>query len=304
MINEYALDPALIFEAAKDRRTFKQLISSFGVGTPRIVSIFPKLKSSKWEGYIRKYTPSDLTDLDHTRADELIGYLKENRIQRVGFSLDEGDWLHNVTVENMRLAFDVIFTNQDTTLDAALSIEQTYDIESIWDHKTQLMPPRTIEDLSTAINGLLRCSKHLVIVDPYAYKTDVITSIVGFIRAAFTKRIVESELIVQVYFDGTKTNAATADYLFEEIKKNLSDEISNKVHLHIFSLAERNNSEKLHNRYVMSELGGVQFGIGTDIGKEFHTDDLVLMNKDTYEKRWEQYIEGSTFIVKEEKLSK
>lgn len=45
----------------------------------------------------------------------------------------------------------------------------------------------------------------------------------------------------------------------------------------------------LHNRYILTDLGGVAFGIGLDDGKKGETDDITLMNRDLYELRWSQY---------------
>jgi hypothetical protein len=48
--------------------------------------------------------------------------------------------------------------------------------------------------------------------------------------------------------------------------------------------------DRLHNRYVLTDLGGVTLGIGLDAGNEGETDDLVLLSRAQYTHRWSQYV--------------
>ena len=47
-------------------------------------------------------------------------------------------------------------------------------------------------------------------------------------------------------------------------------------------LSEKPRGEKLHNRYILTDLGGVFFGIGLDDGDEGATDDVTLLDRDPY----------------------
>jgi hypothetical protein len=54
-------------------------------------------------------------------------------------------------------------------------------------------------------------------------------------------------------------------------------------------LGQKTGGEKLHNRYILTDLGGVAFGVGLDEGDDGETDDLTLMDRALYELRWSQY---------------
>lgn len=54
------------------------------------------------------------------------------------------------------------------------------------------------------------------------------------------------------------------------------------------SLTERQHGEKLHNRYILTELGGVGFPAGLD-EKPRATDDPWLLTREQHEVRWSQY---------------
>jgi hypothetical protein len=53
---------------------------------------------------------------------------------------------------------------------------------------------------------------------------------------------------------------------------------------------QKSGGEKLHNRYVLTDLGGVALGMGLDTGDTGETDDLLLLPRAQYEHRWSQYV--------------
>ena len=52
---------------------------------------------------------------------------------------------------------------------------------------------------------------------------------------------------------------------------------------------ERPGGEKLHNRYILTDIGGVDFGTGLDEGDAGQTDDIKLLGKERFKIRWQQY---------------
>ena len=47
--------------------------------------------------------------------------------------------------------------------------------------------------------------------------------------------------------------------------------------------------EKFHNRYILTDHGGVMLGTGLDEVSVEETDDIHLMNPEQYEKRKKQF---------------
>ena len=52
---------------------------------------------------------------------------------------------------------------------------------------------------------------------------------------------------------------------------------------------EKPGGEKLHNRYILTDIGGVDFGTGLDEGDAGQTDDIKLLGKERFKIRWQQY---------------
>ena len=51
----------------------------------------------------------------------------------------------------------------------------------------------------------------------------------------------------------------------------------------------RPGGDKLHNRYILTDVGGVQFGAGLDEGDQGATDDVTIIDDDTYRRRMVDY---------------
>jgi Regulator of RNA terminal phosphate cyclase/Sigma-54 interaction domain/CRISPR-associated protein (Cas_Csm6) len=52
---------------------------------------------------------------------------------------------------------------------------------------------------------------------------------------------------------------------------------------------QREGGEKLHNRYILTDIGGVSFAVGLDDGDDGETDEVTLLEEKTYKFRWMQY---------------
>ena len=53
---------------------------------------------------------------------------------------------------------------------------------------------------------------------------------------------------------------------------------------------------KLHNRYVLTEVGGiaVQTGLDRSPPRSSHTDDLTVLSKEQHKARWAEYSASSS----------
>jgi hypothetical protein len=58
-------------------------------------------------------------------------------------------------------------------------------------------------------------------------------------------------------------------------------------------------AEVIHNRFVLTDRGGVKFGIGLDDdnGKDGQTDDVDLLSQESFDLRWRQYALMQAFDV-------
>lgn len=290
MIKEYAIDPEIIFEIAQDRKTFRQVIQAFGVGRPRIASTFPKQNSRKWMSFCRQFTPTDIKPIAGAMAEELIIAFKEACVHRGGVSSSgKEQWPEDVVAENQRLPFDAVLSNRELDLKNLLTLDQIDDEGSLWECEEQFQPQRTEEGLCSVVGNLLACSKKIVVVEPYARNNRAIVSICAFIQTAFRNRRPSEPLQFEVLYRDDEGGKRVADFILDEVSRRLG-RIEYQFELTVKGLIEYPRGEAIHNRYILTELGGVSFGYGTDVGEEFHTDDVILLHKEMWQRRWGQYV--------------
>jgi hypothetical protein len=290
MIYEYALDPLLFFDWAKSKRDYSHYIRLFGVGTPRFLSSFPKNKPAKWRSYVLSNAPENLSEVERLRVVELLLALSDKRVEREGYSFVDGKWIDGAVAEHTRVPFEGIFAKEKPAnpVAACFTADDTHGGSyDVWDKKHMLTPARTANALADAVANLLRLSQQIVIVDPYGYKGSAIKSFDAFIQRMMINRVGAAKPQLTILFDGSK---ARESFVYEKLVQHTQG-----FDLHVMGIKEKPDGEKLHNRYILTELGGVSFGIGTDEGEAHHTDDLVLLDCETYLKRWDQYVVNSVF---------
>ena len=86
---------------------------------------------------------------------------------------------------------------------------------------------------------------------------------------------------------------------FQDEAKAMASRLPACITVEFARWRQRNGGDLLHNRYVLTDLGGVTLGVGLDVGKQGETDDLLLLPHDQYVRRREQYAtsDGSFELV-------
>jgi hypothetical protein len=296
MIYEFALEPSVLYAAAKNKRNYIDFIKLFSIGAPRVISNFPRFQKIKKE--ILSNLPAEPWGQEQQRLIEIIQFLQDlNRVQR-SFSYDGNyDWKTNVITENGRVAFDHILTlEHDPDLDS-VTLETLFEVQSTY--PTQLLVDRAADAMAHAIGNMLRLSTRIVFVDPYfGSNSSKWKPFIRFIEQALANRPTE-KLSIEVVYGFDKKSAHPAQVLFNKLRDEHSD-ILKCCAVSFKGVREKKEGEKLHNRYVLSNIGGVSFGVGLDEGDENEQDDVVLLNEDLFSCRWEQYATLNAFDLAEQ----
>ena len=67
-----------------------------------------------------------------------------------------------------------------------------------------------------------------------------------------------------------------------ECQQRLPGIVSEGIQVHIIRWREKDGGEKLHNRPILTDIGGVSFGAGLDDGADGETDEVMLLEDKTY----------------------
>lgn len=287
MIHEYALEPELVATWAnrQDCRYFRE---KFGPGQPRIVSRYPK----RWKRLVWDAFRSE-NDIEKKLMEELLARMSERMVRRRNCVWEsESTWLGNAQREHERAPFRAILARANPTDHASTLIaEGLGDSTPLWAAPRGVTIARSASEMAAVVAAMLRIAEIVIFVDPYFRpgRVENRRPLGAFLRAVVDGRAVEGPPRVEVHTSLDREGAPEVDFFHNECLERLPGCIPGGMRLAILRLSQRSGGERLHNRYILTEVGGVVFSAGLDDGADGETDDVTLMDRAQYELRWSQH---------------
>lgn len=300
MIHEYAIEPSVLLEWADDTRDYAEFFREYGLGTPRVLSSFPQSKWRKLRSYLLEKTPANDQSLQSQRYIEMIKSLGECIAEREVQPLGDSQWQDYVKVVHNLLPFDVILSSTLISVENNITPETMYDLESVWNHQNQMSISRTTEGLNLALSGFVRLTtKNVILIDPYGATDEGLKEIKSLINQLDFNRVNHRNPSVILYYknkhDGRDAVVVRNDLLEDTNVEQAGGELK------VFCLEVIPENDVFHNRCILTEHGGIMWGHGLTVtGNEAHTDDVALMGKDIYDKKWRQFVENNVFDIASE----
>lgn len=298
MLYEYALDPELVVDVAEDRKDFRLLLRGFEAGEPRVISDFPSFKVFKKR--IESCAQArGLKGTAETRLDELLSFIKLSpKVRRDHeYSKDDPDWTGKITLESARVAFDTVLVKDKATLDLMprIDIDDCYtgDCEH-WDRVSRIELQRDAAAIAQAFGNMLRLATHVCIIDPYiGTRADKWNPFIAMLEAAVAGRV-SSNLDVTVYFKPS-AKVTTAAEMKKQFERENAKNLSAISKLQFLGIEQKTGHQRFHNRYILTDIGGVFMGDGLEEGTGNETDDVSILSREQYAQRWRQYTKPGTF---------
>ena len=284
MIYEYALEPELVATWA-DRAVGRYFLGKFGLGQPRVVSRYPK----RWRRLVWEAFKSD-NEVERARMTELLNRLSQTMVQRRDGSWSPGAaWLQNAEDEDARVPFHAILATTNPRGHAKVLVpDETVDAAPLWAVPRGCIVPRTATAMAAAVASMLRIADVLVFVDPHFGPENGRhrRSLKQFLRLVLDARPGEAPRRVEVHSSADKSTMA---FFRGACSQQLPRCIPRGMRVEMVRLRQREGGERLHNRYILTDVGGVTFEGGLDDGNPGETDDIQLLDRAPYEVRWQQY---------------
>lgn len=283
---------------ASNQRDYAEFLREYGLGTPRIVSSFPKKKKSKLRSYfIDRGTSSADDPLKVRRYIDLVERLIESMIVRDVQDNLTPVWSDAAVWENNRIPFGVVLSSSQVKTQNNITPVTMYSTDSIWNHKRQVSFERTNDGLYRVISNLIRFSiSKIVIVDPYGDSAAAIGFIQFMLQSLTNNRLSTVYPCILIFYKNG-SGSPNANYVKELIVRGLRG-VTVSLPLEVFELKEASGSDVFHNRCILSEHGGIMIGHGFGVsGDVTHTDEATLMTEEVYQKKWQQFVEQRCFEV-------
>ena len=312
MIHEYALEPELVASWHERKRAiffakeFGSAHNKFDTG--RVVSRYPEhWEDLVWEAF--KTTFGDkVTHNDRRRLDSMLSHLRERMVKRPECIWDGGkDWLTNAETAHRDRPFHAILARKNPRQNTNVMCEGDVwdDKAEHWNAPSTIIVQRYANKMAECVAPMLRCATKVLFVDPY-FRANEETSeerfrkpLAEFLRTIGTRA---SQITIELHTaDRDKVRS------WEEFQKECEDHLPDVVPTGVTITVHRwkNNVERLHNRYILTDIGGVLFGTGLDEGRPGTTDDVVRLNRNAYSQRFQDYagqtlafdLDGEVFSV-------
>ena len=149
MLHEYAVEPELVATWC-DRASGRYFLDKFGLGSPRIMSRYPRKhwKRLVWEAW--KNSSHD--DSERKRMEELIQRLSEDMVTRRNAVWNpDGTWFGNVLDEHRRIPFHAILVRSNARAHPNILVADEVDERTaLWSmpHETVPRTPKRLLELS------------------------------------------------------------------------------------------------------------------------------------------------------------
>jgi len=292
MLKEYAVDP----DCLSDWQTFRYLIENFGVPQGRLIAAFP----SKW----LKIVYGACSSFSFQQKQKL--QLELNRIKKCGFSRTSRpydgnlEWLENALTQHNNNPFHAIISERNDINHQVLAASEITEIDPLWGIQRTMVVPRNAESMAAAVCTLLAASKHIVLIDPHFGPENIRhrRPLQAFLQAAAQNRsgrMPEIEVHTQI--------KSSKEFFRDECQNKLTQLIPTDLTVRFVRWTVKPDGQPLHNRYILTDLGGVSFqhGLDDDQNRAGATDDIALLDRDSYEQRWDEYVgENPAFDLLEE----
>lgn len=280
MLKEFALQPSLL----SDWPTCRFLLDKFGYGRGRVISRYPK----QWTRLAYE-SLSDDRPMEKKRIEVALTRLKAALYPRYYEWDAEKAWLNNAVEEHGKRPFCAIVSNDNANGHEAVIREEDLDEddEPRWKADSQRRIPRTAVDMAACAEVLLRHAKVILFVDRN-FNPEVVRfrrPLEAFLRVAASRQ--PGIPIQRIEIHTGHTSAGVKPHFDAQCRRYLPGIIPRGLKVRMV----RWDHAYLHNRFVLTECGGLKFGIGLDdqAGGNLSHDLVDLLEPDPYEGTWKEY---------------
>lgn len=282
MFFEYAVDPAVLSDWNAVRYFLDALVPSRG----RFIARYPKhWKRLVWNNVAGR------PDYEKKQIELRLRGLEERYFaSREGAPYDGGrPWLDNAIGEDGRAPFRAIVAagaGGERVLDAA----RLDDTVSLWRVESGALVARDEAAIVAALELLLRVSRRIVLVDPYFRpdRREAVRVLDALCRAAGTGKVIEVHARLGHERDPTHEHFSSG--CCGALERSLPE--GTQVTVHTWS--QRRGGPRLHNRYLLTDVAGVQFGDSVSGGEAGEQDHLATLPDASRAELWAQYVEPGT----------
>ena len=284
MIYEYAVEPAMLLDA----ECGEFLASNFGIPRARLVSGFPDY----WESLVHT-AMAEARPVAKLRIMEALSRLAARMMPRRNGWDDNDDrpWLEKAEDEHGARPFRAILaTDNPRRLKHVLLRPALHEGTDLWNVDSQGSVLRTAGEMVACASMLLNCAREVYFVDPHFGPEEARfrRPFEGFLEVVANRTNGLPLTGVELHIE----EKATAAFIKAECEGRFRDCVPRGLKVRVVRWKAH---KEFHNRYILTDRGGMYFGIGLDEGDG--KDDVSLLSDKSYRERREQFQRSTSSFV-------
>lgn len=272
MIHEFAIDPA-IFDTYQ---TFHRFMDQIGFRYGRMISLLP----ADWEEMVKSVCSETEPRKRKSIEDRLIEMKRhKKRFYLPGRLYDAGrSWFENAEAQHGAQPFRAIVTSRNPgALSYVLTADHVNNTDDLWNVPDQLLVRRNAEDMAQCLALFLRSSSRIIFIDTYFDPADP-----AFYRPLehFLVQAMNGSNITRVEYHTVRRSSRND---FEKgCRDNLPQRIPCRVPVRFVRWDQRHPGKDFHDRFILTDIGGISFGQGLSEGGPRKVVQLHLLNENLH----------------------
>jgi hypothetical protein len=297
MLVEHLVEPEFLVSVANSRRNYKDFMREFSRQSPRVIGKLQKFSDFRTKTLL--FQCDQATEDEHTMLLEILNFIEEKcLVDRNSIIDDTRSFFENCVVAHQQCPSHVFCLNEkivENVEGIKLFFSEDFN-DGIQTIANQKLVQKDLIKMAEVAADFLRLSSNINFVDPYfSHRRNMLLPMLTFLKLCSANSPVDNKTITILVKDRPAQPAA--QYLLDAITKHVEFSASGIKSLSIKTLLEKPNGEAFHNRYMISDLGALLWGIGLDERHSEVNDDVVMLNEELFTKRYEQYSELRAFDV-------
>ena len=294
MIYEYAIDPQC------DHNTLWCALSQFGIHRGRVLCECP----ADWREQLKKAIHAAACD-DYIEQKILVARFEQLLdegwlIKRPVSAYDDSKptWIERIRPEHVRQRFRGLICDGPKKLNCILTKYDLQDSNQYWYADPTPLVPLTADDIAQAFAPLGKISTDLLIIDPYfGEDPHSFESIPAIIEASNCEQTPLQRVEIHTVHATNRIKRKEVSDIRNSIGHALGTEFRSRlpksILIRIFIWETVTDGDAFHDRYILTNLGGVGVSLGLNVGKkealQTNMNTVFLLSPKLYQLRKDQF---------------
>ena len=295
MLYEYALEPALL----SNWTAFRYFTEKFNFSEGRLISRFPKRWKEEVHTLLSRCDVRECSEMQLKRVEALLfgedldGRTFDDRmLARQCEWNPEKDWLTNAEIEHGKRPFRAILAKENPhSKDFILEGDSVEDATPLFKIEGTPTIPRSARRMATLVAPVLHCAKKILLIDPHfrakseqkRFVKELLATAIHGRSPSFLLERIEIHAQYKVERRENQEGVEREKISFETDMRRLENSIPKDMKVQCVRWSDKYNpDERFHNRFILTDRGGLQFGDGLEQGKGKDQIHRVGKGSETY----------------------